>query len=74
MEISTPEIFTLFPSVVCKFIIQEDISDLNKIKNYDWRVVSNDYNYSKTLKTQVTENLYVLEDFPKEKNIIQEYF
>jgi uncharacterized protein (TIGR02466 family) len=67
---STFSIFPLFPSTVVGIAVNEDLSGLNLVQNYDYIPLNSD----ESAAAYKTQDNQVLKRFPKEQAIILDYF
>jgi len=63
-------ILPIFPSTVCAANISDDLSGLEKIKDFDYEIITSDESYN----SFKTEDNQLLSKFPKEKAILLSYF
>lgn len=66
-------VYPVFPTVVGFSQIQEDVSNLNSIKNFEFEKINADF-YSAQGNIQISIDNYILKSFPRELQIIQDYF
>jgi len=65
------EIYPLFPSTVLKLIIDDDFSDFEKkVKEIDFQSIGSDGSYGQ----EISIDRYILNKFPREKEIFLEVF